>query len=341
MRRLLVVLGVIQIGVLSAADPDPFAFFQPGMSISTAQVQALERGEPVVAMIHADGRELAVFSAIAVGNEVNAERALAWMRQVEQLRKGQHVLATARFSTTPRLEDLEGLTLDDEDLEDIRDCRRGRCGLKLSANEIAHLQHAASASRAQWKDQVQAAFREIVLARVLSFSRVGHAALEDHCDRSRPRSAAAAFAQVLDHSLFLRQNAPHVARRLAVCAASPLPGGERIVYWAKERLGSKPVVSATSLTLLRGDGIHLPEVFTVGVQIFATHYLDASLAVMALVRDERAGRSYFVYVHRSEVDVLGGFWGGFARSLIEARIKRDGPPILREAGVRLSKGDPD
>ena len=45
-----------------------------------------------------------------------------------------------------------------------------------------------------------------------------------------------------------------------------------------------------------------------GTQIFATHYLDAFLGVTALVRDRRTPRGYFVYLNRSDVDLLGGFW---------------------------------
>ena len=333
-------LVVIQAVGLSSADPDPFAFFRPSVALSSSERQSLERGDPVVAMLHGEGHELAVFSAIQVGRDVTIDRAVAWMRQVEELRRGRYLLATGRFSQVPQLGDLEALTLDVDDLEDIRVCRPGRCDLKLSAREIAHLRGTIEEAGPRWQEKLQVAFREIVLARVLAFAHGGHPRLDDYCDRKRPRSPAAAFAGVLDHSAFLERNMPHLARHLALCASRPVPGAETFIYWSKERLGSKAVISATSITLLQGGAVHHPELLMVSVQIFATHYLDASLGVTALVSDERSSRSYFVYVNRSDVDVLGGFWGAFARPLIEARIRKDAPAILRQVSARLSNGDP-
>ena len=47
-----------------------------------------------------------------------------------------------------------------------------------------------------------------------------------------------------------------------------------------------------------------------------------------------------MYVNRSDVDLLGGFWGGLARHMIEERIEADGPALLRDAARKLSSGDP-
>lgn len=66
-------------------------------------------------------------------------------------------------------------------------------------------------------------------------------------------------------------------------------------------------------------------------------YFDASLAVTAFVRDARSGRPYLVYVNRSDVDLLSGFWGPFARAAIESRVREDGPGILRAITEKLAQ----
>lgn len=344
MRRLLsvslIVLAVVHAGASGRDDADPFGFLRPSVTLSPAERHALDRGEPVVALLDTEGPELAVFSATRVASDVTADRALAWMRQVERWRQGRYTLAAGRFSPTPTLDDLDGLVLDEVDLEDIRTCRPGRCGLKLSSSEIVRLQQVAAAPGEDWRRRVQVAFRELVLARVQAFSRGGHAALEAISDRQRPRSSATAFARVLDHSPFLQHAVPGLARHLAARAAAPLPGSESLVYWAKERLGNKAVVSATSLTFVPGDDATGPGALVVGVQVFATHYFDASLAVSAVVRDARTRGTYFVYVHRSDVDVLDGCWGPLVRPMIERRILREAPGILREVTTRLSRAAP-
>lgn len=49
----------------------------------------------------------------------------------------------------------------------------------------------------------------------------------------------------------------------------------------------------------------------VGVETFATHYLDASLGVTLVARDEQSSFTYLAYVNRSHVDMLqdsGAAW---------------------------------
>ena len=70
-----------------------------------------------------------------------------------------------RFSHPPRIEDLQGLTLDDKDLEDIRKCEPGDCGVKLSHQEIEDLRQTIARAGIDWKDAVQKEFRSLVLAR--------------------------------------------------------------------------------------------------------------------------------------------------------------------------------
>jgi hypothetical protein len=127
------------------------------------------------------------------------------MGRVELLRENPYVIATQRFSAPPRLMDLDRLTLEEEDLQDIRRCSPGRCGVKLSANEIRELKAIVGASGANWRNDVQQAFREIVLRRVTAFTTGGHAKLEDNWDHKRPTSPAAAFAALVHQSAFVAE----------------------------------------------------------------------------------------------------------------------------------------
>jgi hypothetical protein len=175
---------------------------------------------------------------------------------------------------------------------------------------------------------------------VAGFLAGGHAALGQVADRQRPRTPARAFAEILQNVGFLNQQMPGTVERLLACPAAAVREGNAFGYWAKERFGGKTVVTATLVALFLDDRASRPAGMTIGIQMFATHYLDASLGVTAVVRDDASSRTYFVYMNRSEVDVLGGFWGGLARSLIEARIRKDGPAILREVRERLRNGRP-
>jgi hypothetical protein len=340
MRWILALVVALIAPAPAPPDGDSFEFFHPSVTVTADQRELLLRGIPIVSLPDAKSRELVVFSAIALDPQVTDRRAAAWFRDVAALRKSGYLLQMGRFSPTPRIDDLAALTLDDDDLEDIHDCRPERCGVKLSAAEIAMFREVIRSAGKNWKPVVEAAFRRMVLTRIHTYAEKGHLGIGAYCDNPRRRSPAEAFSGLVASSTFLHQRAPEVVESLlSGCRVAKGDPGE-FLYWSKERLNGKAVIGATHVRLFHGDGRTAPEVLMVGKQIFATHYFDASLGVTILARDRATSVPCLLYLNRSEVDLLGGFWGGFARRLIEGRIRGDGPAVIREIGRRISAGDP-
>ena len=129
----------------TARRPNPFAFFQPTVVLTAGERKQLERGEPLARVIPGEDREVAVFAAMKT--TIDGDRLLAWVQRIEALKKNSYVLAISRISETPRLEDLKGLTLEEDEASDIMDCRPGDCSLKLSGDEMRTLQQAAAQER--------------------------------------------------------------------------------------------------------------------------------------------------------------------------------------------------
>jgi hypothetical protein len=329
----------IAVAVVTPIGPvhNPFAFFHPTVAIGAPELDTLAGGAPLVRFLPASGTEVGAFTATAVAPHVTVDRVAAWMRQLELLRENRFVIATQRLSKPPRLSDFDRVRLDDEDLEAIRGCAPGHCDVKLSAADIEVLVNVAATGGRDWKPLVQQAFRERLLRRVLAFSAGGHAALDAIVDKKRPSFPARALSSLVEHTRFLGDRLPDVAARLGCPRAGD---GESFMYWSNERLGGKPVITITHVQLSSGAEPGRPALLMIGTQIYASHYVDASLMVTAFVAADPAGPAYFVYMHRSSVDLLGGFWGGIARSIIEARVRKDGPAILRTVGERLASGDP-
>jgi hypothetical protein len=334
------VLVTLSLVGASGSAPDPFDFFRPDVTISTEHRIRLDAGDPVVSVLNAKDRDIAVFSAIGLPRTVSAERFVAWLQNIAAFRKTSYVVAIRRFSMPPRAEDVQELALDEADLRAVRECHLGKCDLKLSSAEIQTLRTVVARAGEEWKPAVQKAFRDIVLDRVRTYSRRGHAGFAALSDHKRSRSPGPAFSGLLERTPFLAARAPLLPGSVPDEHASAAAQPDSYIYWSTERMGAKSVVSATHVTVLRGDGTTVPEVLVTGKQIFATHYLDASLGVTAFVRDPRTFRTYLVYVNRSDLDLLGGFWGGIARRVIEDRIEADGPALLRDAARKLSSGDP-
>jgi hypothetical protein len=271
--------------------------------------------------------------------DADGDRLVSWMRQIAALKKSQYVEAIERFSNPPRIEDVDRLTLDAGDIEDLARCRPRQCGLKLSAAEIADLQSTLRSAGADRQLAIQNAFRRLVLRRVQAYMASGHRALANYEDRDTPVSLQASFSRLVQQSAFLGQM-PALADFLDRWPDAPMPQVESFFYWSKERLGAKAIISVTQISILRGDGHATPDAVAIGKQIFATHYMDASLSVTAIVGDASSSQRYVAYLNRSDVDVLGGFWGGMVRHVLERRLRSEAPVILQTLRRRLESGDP-
>ena len=339
MRLVVVIVVALQVLSSTPADGDPFALFRPTAVLTAGERRQLDRGVPLVKILPAEGQELAALAAVAIAPDQTGERAAAWIRQVDALRANRYVLASGRFSSPPRIEDLEGLSLEEKELQDIRVCRPRECGIKLSEAEIEELRTVASTSDPAWRSVVQVAFRRAVLRRVAAYLDGGLGALPPYGNRKRPRAPADVFAAIVDHSSFLQQGLPGAVPVLTACPSRSIAQGNGFIYWSKERLGGRPIVMVTHVTLMPAGAGAAADVVAIGIQVFATHYIDASIGVTTVVHGS-GGRRYLVYMNRSDVDVLGGFWGGLARAIIEGRVREDGANVLRKVADRISTSDP-
>ena len=279
----------------------------------------MEEGRPVARIIASKGTEVAVFAAVPV--RIDGDRLVAWMRRIEELKKSTYVLAIHRFSDPPRLEDLADLSLDHDDASELATCRPGHCDLKLSAAEMTALQTVAAQP-----DALRRRFRQIVWDRVnayLAGDQIG-----PYADTASEVWPGEEFDRLLEHSSFLVMHASSLAESLRHPRRTSMPRVESFLYWSKENLGGKPTVSVTDVHIVRGDGANVPEVIVAGKQIFATHYINASLGVTALVRGEPGSSSYLVCVNRSEVDVLNGKLAGIVRWFVQRRLRAEAGGVL-------------
>lgn len=304
--------------VVLAAPVDPFWFFGPSVALDAGERQRIEHGEAVAEVVPASGRTLAIFGAVRLG--VGGDRLVAWVRDIAALKRSAFVLEIGRFSDPPGLNDLAGLTLDDDDLREFWNCRPGHCGLKLSVEEIAHIRgELANRLRPRQLAAFQRAFHEVILRRVDVYLAQG---------RRGPAPPP-----------FLNAHWPELAIALERFPDGRRSDAESFLYWSKEQFGGKPVISVTHVTMVRGGEGGRPEALVVGRQVLATHYLDGAWSVTAVVRGE-AGARYLAYLNQSEVDVLGGVFGGVVRFVAARRLKAEAVEVLQGLRQRLEGGEP-
>ncbi|MGH9348831.1 MAG: hypothetical protein ACRD26_16360 [Vicinamibacterales bacterium] len=282
--------------------------------------------------------QLAVFAVTRLNAPPDA--LVAWTRAIAELKRSRFVLALGSFSDPPALSDVEDLMLDERDLEAIRRCAPGDCDVMLSAADIASLRRVVGEG-VEWREAVQREFRRLLVARVNLYRAGGLAALPQSAHRSTPVRPDETFAAIMARSPYVTR-LPAVAAWLRTYPHIDNPDVESFFYWSKESYGSgKPVISVTHVGIFRFEaGVSGPVVLVTGKQIFATHYMNGSLGLTMVLRDAESGTQYFVYLNRSQIDLLKGFLGPLRRAVLEGRVTRDTPEVVRALRERLESGSP-
>jgi hypothetical protein len=306
--------------------------------VSAGDRARIDRDEVLARVLPGKSGQLAVF--VATRLNASPDALVAWMRAIAELKRSKFVLAIGRFSDPPRPSDLEALTLDQRELDAIRDCRPGACDLKLSAGEVEALTAALAAAGDDWRDTAQREFRRLLVERVQQYRTGGLAAIQPPADRRKSRRPDEALSAIVEQSPYLA-GLPQVVAWLKDYPHAD-SGVESFFYWSKEYYGGgKPVISITHLGIVRPESDHrLPAILVAGKQIFATHYLEGGLGLTMILRDATHGMPYLAYINRSQVDMLRGFFGTFVRGVLEDRVERQAPLIVRGLRARLESGNP-
>lgn len=296
----------------AARAAQPFSFFHPVVELDTDDVARIRSGHVVTRAIHSSEDDLAVLAAGSL--KTTPDAFIARVTDIVQLRKSRVVPAIARFSNPPTIDDLAALTLSQEDVNDLSECRPGDCALKLADPEIRRLQAALASHGVDQRSTVQRAFREILLERVRTYLAGGLAALPPFHDKERPVDVAEAFGRLVERSVYLDR-----VPQLRASVGRPVAHDMTVsyVYWSIENFGRKQVIRVTHVVIVRPAVSGLPEVLVASTQVYASHYVDAALAVTTL--EPGPGDTAFLgYLYRARVDVLGNF---LARRIAQRRIE--------------------
>jgi hypothetical protein len=323
---------MIPTGERRPADlPDgPLRFLNPPFVFAPEAIRKLREGHPVVKILPDETDEIAALAAIRL--DAPAEALRVAVLDIERLKRSAEIMAIKKFSTPPVIEDLEDLVLDDQDMEDLRDCRPGDCGMKLAEPEIRALQQAQHLAGADARAAVQEKLRQLVLQRVLRYLRGGLENLPAYHDFENPVELQPVFSSLIGRLPFLYRKLPRFAAFVEHYPELSMPEITSFLYWSKEKIGRRASVNVTHVSIWQGEE---PAVIVAAKQIFANHYTDGSLGLTMVLTGPAGSHSYLVYVNRSHVDFLKGFWAPLTRMLIVGRIESDAGRYMEALRNRL------
>ena len=323
---------------IAPADGEPQTFLRTTAGFSAADLAALDRGEPLAKVLDTDKREIALVGAVRIKS--TRERLFAEYRDVSGLRRSQVFLEVGTFSATPRVDDLRVLTFEDSDLDTIRECQPGDCGVRLPSHGIARFQRDVDWRAPDWRQQAGSLWRQLLVDYVAGYTAQGDKALAEYQNKEVPLSVSEEFKVLFEEMRYFRPAAAEFLGYLEAFPAVRLEGSEDILYWDKKAFGLRPVISLTHLTMYAPPGVRSSAAFPAALiatkQIYATHYFDAALG-LTLVFDDHASGFYMLCVDRARTRSLTSFIRGFVRGIVQRRSRDAMEKILRTTKLTLER----
>lgn len=316
---------------------EPHEFLRAVGAFSAIELAALDRGDAVAKVLDTDKREIAVIGAV----HVNAprDRLFERYRDVTAAGRNEVSLEVGVFGATPREEDLRGLTFEDYDLETIRDCEPGDCGVRLSAEDMGRIQRGVNWRAPDWRQQAGSLWRHLLASYAARYRTSGNQALAEYRNKSLPLRVDEELKLLFAESQYFRAGAPDFFRYVEDYPAAELPGAENILFWSKESFGMRPVLTITHQTLYTQPSSRAPSAPSALVatkQIYATHYFDAALGLSLMFDDGGAG-FYMLSVNRARTRSLSSVLRRFARSQAQKRSHNAMEKVLRATKLALEQ----
>ncbi len=309
------------------------------LAFTDTNLAALARGQVVRKTLETrDPGEVVAVGAVKIG--VPRRFFIEQVRDIVAFKRSQYVLAIGTFGARPQVADLEGLTLTDDDVEAIRQCKPGDCGIKLTGDMLERFRKEVDWTKPDARARVDAVFRRLLVERTSAYLSGGHSTLGTYVDKPAATPVAKELASMMHASAYLTELAPELRRYLEGFPHTELRNAESFFYWSKESFGVQPVISVTHVAIFTKTVNDADMTFVVSQGLYTSHYFEGSLALTIApdVRGSPEPAFYLLYVNRSRVDALRGAFSGLRRWIAVRRVRDGMDATLRGVKKRMEDG---
>jgi hypothetical protein len=291
----------------------------------------LDRGEPIAKVLDTDRREVAVVGAVRIGGPQT--KLFERFRNASSVKSSDVVLETGRFSTPPVADDLRELHVEDFDLDQIRACKPGDCGVRLSTPNMERFAHEVNWNAPNWKQQAGDLWRALLAANAAAYMADG--TLGDYRNKATPLDVADEFKILFQTFAEFEKLSPEFFDHLRRFPSARLEGAEDLLYWSKDDI-NRPVTRITHLSLYPAPpGAHRPGLIATK-QIYAAHYFDAGIGMIGAFDDGASG-FYMVSMNRVRTRSLTGISRALVRSIVQRRSRDSMEGILRSTKTSIER----
>ena len=301
----------------NAQDAEPYKFFREYVGLDDGQIQALQAGKAVAKILDSPtADEVFVFGSVYV--EASPESYLKLASDIDALRKLPNYLAIRRFSDPPKLSDLDGFTVEAEDIKELKNCEPGHCEVQLPTEAMEAFRQSVNWSAQDAADQVNQLAQQMALEALQRYQQGGNAALGTYRDKKHPAEVAETFASLLSRSKALPVYLPDLHRYLLDYPNAKSDSVNTEFHWEKVNFGLKPTLRIVQTIVYRGTTSNGPAYVVAEKQLYASHYfqtaLDISVCAIDTQRPNKAG-FYLITLKGSQQAGLTGLKGSIVRKV--------------------------
>jgi len=316
-------LSFVRPPVSNAQDVEPFKFFRDYVGLKEDQIATIRNGKAIARVIESrTSDEVFVFGSVYV--QSTPEEYLKLASDIGELRKLPNYLAIRKFSNPPQLSDLEGFTLEPEDIKELKNCEPGHCDVQLPNEAMDGFKQSVNWSAPDTSNQVNRLGQKMALEALERYIQGGNAELGTYRDKHHPAEVAETFRSLLSRSKALPVYLPELDRYLLDYPEARSENIQSEFYWEKVNFGLKPTLRIVQAIVYRGPRSSDPAYAIAVKQLYASHYFETALDLTVCVRDqnnpERPG-FYLITLKGSQQAGLTGLKGGIVRKVAVDRTR--------------------
>lgn len=302
--------------------PEPYTFFKEYIGLKDDQIASIEVGKAVAKMLPTpDPSQIVVFGAIYIN--ASPENYLKLVQDLHGIRNSRHYLGIQQFSTPPKLSDLEGFVLEDDDINELKSCRPGKCELQLPTAYMEQFQKSVDWSAPDVANQVNRLAQQMALDELIQYQKDGNNALGTYYDKEHPLHVVDQLESLLSESSALKNYLPDLDRYLIGYPQARLPNSESFFYWERVGFGLKPTLRINHVVIYRGSHLSDPVDSVAIKQLYASHYFETALDLSVCAGSGRPGDKgfYLITVKGSRQEGLTGVRGTIVRNNAVSRTR--------------------
>lgn len=323
--RSLAVTAFLICAALSCAGQtgEPYTFFKESIGLQDDQIADIKRGKAVTKPLSTKTPdEVAVFGAVYIHGSV--EDYLKAAQNVNSLRGSPNYLGIQAFSTPPKLSDLQGFVLEEQDVKDLKNCKPGSCELQLPAESMEEFKKQVNWSAPDVAAQVNSLAQKMALEALVKYQKEGNSALGSYYDKEHPVHVIEQFEALLRGAPSLSHYLPDLEQYLLDYPRTQLPNAESSFFWERVKFGLKPTLRMNQMVIYRGSGPSGPLSSVAIKQLYASHYFQSAidLSVCATDSSQPDGKGfYLITVKGSRQAGLTGPKGSIVRRNAVSKIR--------------------